>query len=352
MKKNIFKILIFSILSILIGAIIPGVIMFNFNIFSENDIIDRLDFKAKSIYDSELYYQKLIDKKKKILLDDIYLSHNKDIGQLLQSYEKLDMLSESLKYQKSVRIAPFYPNEILVLWVFLFFGLLNLIFSVKLKYSKKSIIKDLILFSGILIVFLRFNTWFRNSQLGQYGRRIYSYANYDISPVGFFVQEIQAWFSVVLIAFVFVKWINYSDYIRRKLLNTHDISIFHYQITIRKFRKIYLEWQISSFLVAVSFIFYTFYFYNMIYSEKDLRYVPHAIVVHCVWLLLWVTVSYPLFLVKNYQIHLRESIIIKSGDALINENMNETIIPISNQILTAMLSTLAFLAPLITNLLK
>lgn len=352
MKNNILKILFFAIFSIFIGAIIPGLIMFNCNIFTENDIIDRLDSKVKSIYISELKYQNIVDKKKGIILDSIYSNSNQDLDILLQSYEKLSALSESLKHEKEVRIAPFYPNEILVLWVFLYFGLLNLVFNIRLRRVKKPFAKDLVFLSLTLIVFLRFNTWLRNTSIGEYGRKIYSYANFDISPVGFFVQEIQAWISVVLIAFVFVKWINYSDYIRNMLLRTHEISIIHYQITIRKFRKIYLEWQISSFLVAVSFIFYTFYFYNMIYSERDLRYIPHALVVHSVWLLLWIVISYPLFLIKNYQIHLRESIIIQNGDISINENMNEAIIPISNQVLTAILSAFAFLAPLITNLLK
>jgi len=359
-KKLIIKTLIFLVLSIVVGIFIPGYISYRNNSFSKQDIFNRLDsFQQIKIITNNLTNEAIKRRKADLLYSirdttqKLSLQQIKEINVAIESLNKI----EELAIDKSITLSPFYPkSKLLLLWPFLYFGLTVLAFLVKPKYNYKINRKLFWTVLILLTIFVRWPTWMRNTIVGKIDRIVYSVFNYDISKVGFFLQEIQSILSLALMTFIICKWLSYTENLRHKLLTNTRFSELYFLKIIKDLRSVYQEWQISSLFLALSFGYYTYYFWAIIHDTKDYRYLPHAIIIHVVWGLMWFVISLPLITVKNYQINYKENILRQQilptlvttiDKDTINLILSEDPISSQNQIITALISGATFLLPIL-----
>jgi hypothetical protein len=359
-KKLIVKTLLLLILSIVVGIFIPGFINYQNNSFSKQDIFNRLDStKQKKILANNL--QKETIKKRKADLLQVIKDTTQKISsqQIKETEEAIQSLNkiEDLTNDNSISLSPFYPkSKLLLLWPFLYFGLSVLAFLVRPKYSYK-INKKLFWTTLILLtVFVRWPTWMRNTFIGQIDRVVYSISNYDISKVSFFLQEFQSLLSLMLLTIIICKWLSYAENLRHKLLTNTKFSELYFLKIVKDLRSVYQEWQLCSLFLALSFGYYTYYFWATIHETNDYRYLPHAIIIHVVWGLTWFVISLPLITIKNYQLNFKENFLRQQisptltttiNKDTINLILNEDPISSQNQTITALISGATFLLPII-----
>lgn len=361
LTKGVITVLLLALSSVAIGIFLPGFINYQNHSFSTKDIFDRLDSTNQNKIKREEYNSKMIAKRKSELLavisDTTQNLSPQNIFEITKSIENLNKLEQYGK-DTSIKLMPFYPkSKLLLLWPFLYFGLSILAFFIRPKYKYNIDLRAFATILILLIVFIRWPTWTRNTAIGNIDRVVYSIANFDISKLGFFVQEAQSIVSIVLMSIIICKWLSYSENLKRKLLTNTRFSELYYLKIVKDLRSIYQEWQLCSIFLALAFGYYTYYFWATINETNDFRYLPHAIIIHVVWGLIWFAISMPLFTIKNYQINFKENFLRQqvSPTLLLTKANNEALTlilkedPISsqNQSITALISGATFLLPII-----
>jgi hypothetical protein len=359
LTKSIITVLLLAIGSILLGVFVPGFINYQNKSFSREDIINRLDEKTRSRIIADEQRLKTINDRKFELLKTIQdtslnLSPQK-ASEIREGIENLNIIEEYSR-DKSFNLSPFYPkSKLLLLWPFLYFGLSVLVILIKPRYKCKIPTRFFITLFLLLVVFMRWPTWVRNTFIGKMDRVVYSVANYDVSKLGFFIQEAESVISIILITIIICKWVSYAENLKRKLLANTKFSELYYLKVIKELRFIYQEWQLCSIFLAIAFGYYTYFFWATINETNDFRYLPHAIIIHVVWGMIWLVISFPLLIVKNYQVNFRENFLRqqlssnfeKSDNNKLDLIFKEDPISTQNQTLTALIGGITFLLPVL-----
>lgn len=99
-----------------------------------------------------------------------------------------------------------------------------------------------------------------------------------------------------MIALTLLQWSGYFTYWRNEILEDIKDS-YNNCITdlCIAFNRQFVHWQICSVLIAIAFIPYTYFFWKYVIVLGDARYTYHAIVVHFMWGVVWLTISAPVF---------------------------------------------------------
>ncbi|MDN3549328.1 hypothetical protein [Mucilaginibacter aquaedulcis] len=352
------KIIVLSLICVVLGVFLPGFIMYLNDTFWEKDIVNKLDPSIKAKYIKNRDFNLALEHRKRILFTSLADTNENLSTKQIDEIYKSSIILDKLKMGPSIQIAPYYPkSRLLILWPFAYFGLSCLAFLIKLNSKFRISIRDFFRYTFLLIIFTRWPTWLRNTDIGNINRVIYSANNFDVSKLGFFMQEIQSLISILLVAYIFCKWLGHSQNLNLAYSKNKNFSQSYFLKLSRNLRFIYQQWQISSILLASSFGFYTFHFWLMIHDNHDYRYMPHAIILHLFWGLTWCIITIPLYLTKEYYTSLKEMYLMnqfsnQNMELSPNENIKNLIIsgdPIStqNQTVTTIISGVAFLFPLI-----
>jgi hypothetical protein len=223
---------------------------------------------------------------------------------LTAALELRKFLAEELKKRKPpVAATGFYLSNTMILWcaLYLCLGWLAFVVGPNISYKpyKRFALKFLVLFLGILL-FYRFPIWMRNFLFYKEGRVYYGSANYDIDIWGFFAQESMGLVVALLLTLIWLQWSHFYTQ-RRKELAAEIVSdplkeAFDYEKNER-LATTFMHWQVNSLILAVGFIWYTYFFWDIILRTGDQRYVLNALIIHILWLVSWVLISMPLVIV-------------------------------------------------------
>jgi hypothetical protein len=200
-----------------------------------------------------------------------------------------------------IRLNAFYLGNTMLLWpaIYTFLGWLIFIFPPAVKETSFRLSWKRILFLSIAIIVLyRWPTWWRNTPLGDdEGRVFYGNANLDTDRIGFVVQETLGWAVAALVAVVWLQWSGYYTEIISQLAAKSTKDPIEEALNpdwCKRISNMFLHWQIASTLLALAFLWYTIYFWHTVILRDDLRYLPHAIIVHIVWIITWLIISLPM----------------------------------------------------------
>lgn len=289
-----------AFVALIIGVFVPGYIQYKRNTFFREDIIEKIKDKdiREAIYTFELRKQELkmsLDKIDKSIIDAARLNHSDSIVKLIDAYDQV--FRHINQRQEPYHISPVYLDPLIIVWIFFYISFIWLIilFSPKIKHSFFEL-ENILFFLGLWF-FYRAPTWLRNSQPFRYKeRKVYAGTNIDVDIPSFILQEFQAGLVCILIMLVLLKWTEYFMYWRNELKT--DIKKNHHNLfgdLCTAFHRQFIHWQICSILIAIAFIPYTYFFWKYVIVLGDVRYIYHALVVHVLWGVVWLTISAPVF---------------------------------------------------------
>ena len=198
-------------------------------------------------------------------------------------------------------------------------------------------------FGVLFFIFLNWSNWWRNTPWGQSDRTLFSYAHFDISPLGFAMQELQILGMMILCGYVAALLIDYAP-----AIPCPDSSG---PVELSKFTKREFEiWQIRSVLLAIAFLPWTIFYWRIVTSVGETRYFPSAISMHVIWAILWLLASAPAWRAFHaWQEFSVTSSAEKSADDMKKIQMLE---PVSRSIFvgSAVASTISFAYPIFQSL--
>jgi hypothetical protein len=130
------------------------------------------------------------------------------------------------------------------------------------------------------------------------GRKLYSFVHWDISPLGFLLQEGRILGMMILVSMFVIL----ADSVSRELVRSSNRP-FTQPVSLPKLASEALEnleilriWQFSSLILAVIFVPWTYFYWDHIVSLGDKRFLPSAIGIHLIWFLCWYQATRPLIL--------------------------------------------------------
>jgi hypothetical protein len=232
------------------------------------------------------------------------LSHIKDAA---------DFENQQIKSLKpSIDLVPFYPYTLkhlngMVPVGFFCFGILLFVippvpkeFSLRWKrenltcwWKSPSSLKWAF-FSVIVLTDYHTPILIRNFLPLNEGRTVYGYSNIDISPISFLVMFVMDTIFMVLLVLIWAKWLAISTEVKRDL---EEGKAFEYTLdpkVLKQLSELYINWQITSVLVAMPFLGFTFFYYDFMLKAHDERYLPQALNSHLLWAVTWIVISLPL----------------------------------------------------------
>jgi hypothetical protein len=126
---------------------------------------------------------------------------------------------------------------------------------------------------------------------------VYAYPNWDVDKPSFFLQEFNALIVAMLILELLRRWYFYFMQWRKELhesRNGNSIDNKQVFMLINCLSRQFIHWQVCSIIFAGAFLPYTVLFWLYVSKYADLRYLPHAIIVHVLWGMCWLAISLPL----------------------------------------------------------
>jgi hypothetical protein len=305
--------------ALLLGVAYPGVAAYLANVFYEDQVIETIRAKPSLKKQADAYNE--FEARQKSIAAQItkvesYLATMNLTQDNLAQVERAVSLRKTLEDQKNaappIRLSAFYLGSTMHLWpaMFTFLGCLIFMFPPPLErpFSKTITLKRALLLAGIIVLVYRWPTWFRNTPYGQEGRISYGSNNIDVDPLGFFVQESLGFMVALLVAVTFLKWFAYYFQVKAVLASVQDkdpITELLKPGLSERLAHMFLHWQISSILLTLGFVWYTIFFWQMVIVYKDMRYTPHAVIVHSMWIMAWIAISLPLLITSYHWYRVR-----------------------------------------------
>lgn len=286
-----------SIVSFLIGTIVPGIVSYSAGVFYETQIQKTMQNKLPQFPEfarnRERYEEfNAVVKRYDQILADTSVDASKNIADLVKVRDYYS--AEASKAARQSSTFPFFLSPIMLLWtgVYTSFGCLVFILSPAVndadrKYSYRQTL------TVVAAPFMLYEcpVWFRNFVLSNEGRRVYSFANRDIAILPFVMQEFNSIFAFLLLAAFWKQWLNYLVACRRMVaMETGTLSIE----SAERLTSMFVHWQAASAILALGFICFTSGFWDLIVLRNDQRYILPALVIHCVWAISWLLISLPL----------------------------------------------------------
>ncbi len=101
-------------------------------------------------------------------------------------------------------------------------------------------------------------------------------ANYDVSRVAFWLQELNTVLFRLLLSVVCFQWLRFAGTL------SHMKPESHATLTSATgcVSDVFLRWRLTSLLVALSFFPFTTFYWDLVVHAKDTRFLPAAIILH------------------------------------------------------------------------
>jgi hypothetical protein len=241
-------------------------------------------------------------------------------------------------------------NSYIILGVFLF-----IIYPIYLRQCFKW--KTLFLGIGVLLLFHMPN-WFRNSELGNMGRTIYSYVNYDIDKQSFWLQELRGYlFSILLASFWAIGEIQLRRITAKVNSIDKDVSFDSLALLAFRVKRSFYQWQRDILLVLILFLPWTWFYWENITQHGDTRYMFAALVFHSFWIITIAIISSPFLMSRYIFWKLKTKLILSFANQSSTEN-NITLIkeiepyPKEQLFLSSIATVITLVSPLLQGFFK
>jgi hypothetical protein len=281
-------------------VVLPGIIAHSGNVFYPEDIRKHLPDDANQRLKQYESLQSQLGIRISSL-DSQIASMGKDpnasllalIGERENTQQRLEAL------QPPITMIGFYPSPEFLLFPSIYSFLGWMLFGIKLRHNDTAAGKELglrsILIGLLIYAFYEWPLWVRNfSQMGQKGRVVYSYPNWDVHKGSFVMQEIVIFGFAYLIACVWRRWVNELNHISREIKEAEHESFYSYRVS-EPVTNSFINWTYSSAILCLGFLFFTTFYWSLIAKVRDERYLLSAIIAHALWAFSWTIISLPFF---------------------------------------------------------
>ena len=292
--------------ALLLGIVLPFVVNYAAGTLDSDGVKTHLEPAPKALLqpvdDASKRRHRALDAVEERLLVAATAAAHEPVSELLQ------LKTQLLKEEKEPRpiVIYGYLNDNMPLWPLFYAGLgwlATLLVPGRIGKptwpTGKVTIRVPVLFFCILI-FYRWPAWYRNSPpLGQIGRKVYAYSNRDVSHSAFWAQEIMAALVCVLLTIVWEQWLRFFEQRSRELDEQVSAPAGSMIIDPRRIERLhdtFLHWQLSSVMLAIAFLYSTFFFWARVAVDSDRRYIADALSTHLLWITTWLIISAPLFI--------------------------------------------------------
>jgi hypothetical protein len=193
----------------------------------------------------------------------------------------------------------------------------------------------------LLFLLWGWSNWWRNTPFGHTDRRLFSYAHFDITALGFVTQEFQAFGMMILCGYLIVCCLDYISVTSFTIADPGELS---------NLAKCQFEaWQSQSVLLLVAFLPWTLFYWRTATSIGDHRYMPSAIGIHLIWILIWALITAPAWCaIREWQKLLTSYTSLKSVDEIKKIRMLD---PVSrnSKLASAIAAGVSLVYPLLQN---
>ncbi len=136
--------------------------------------------------------------------------------------------------------------------------------------------------------------WARNTFLTSEARKVFSFANYEISAPCFWMQEVNTLIFFLILWGVLAQWSTFYAVRRVELRRARVEQIGMH--TLRLVTDTFIHWQAASVILGLGFIIFTGVFWDLVIVSGDRRYLLPAFVMHALWAWSWWIISLPLLI--------------------------------------------------------
>lgn len=269
-----------------------------------------------------------------------------------------------------IKVLPFYLdlNTFLWSWLYICFGLIIFLLNPS-KLGFKGVFQQpfkLLMITTLLFVSYRWPTYFRNFILNTEAQTIFAAANYSVSHFYFYTQEVIIFILFILLSIIILQNVDYyyevvSELNSEKLTSQNCVIRLFNPITTERLSNIYRNWQITSVLLSLGFVFYSETFWKYVIQYNDFRYLPSAVIIHSIWVIVWIIISIPLLHVWHnwhlLKLECKESL-QQQNDGKNNSDLTLQMIdglqpiPSLNITVTSLTALISFLLPIVNSLHK
>jgi hypothetical protein len=345
---------IVAVFTTLIGLILPGLTAYKVGIFDEESMSKTMAAKLppEEQRDIEHYRATKAAAKEKIKEIDSIFASNQILSndQVSSLNAQLSIAHRLVTADPPVTFLPFYLSSGMLTWVFTLTPLawLALVFYPGISPFEQLKIGKVFACALLGYISYQWTVWMRYFVLQNNGRKVIGFANYDVSHATFWFQEFHTILFWTLMSMVAFQWLAVADFNSRKSRVAGETLS---QMT-SDLSKAFLQWQLTSLLLALSYFPFTTFYWNLIVTFHDLRFLTAAIILHTMWLIIWAIISTPLFQSwkrwQEFKINAFEDILGGKTDGASLETLNAAE-PIGDwaKAISASLTALSFLGPLL-----
>lgn len=351
--KDFRNIILLFLTSVFITVIIPGIFSSIGGTFYLADIkakISKVETNKLIEFDNQT---KLLDsqialsnKQINSFLSDTVLSSSFSLDELLKLKEKL--ITEKQNLKPPISLIPYYLNPQMLLWLGIYAAFFLMIYlllkeqNIKVRFSKSNFGLSLLVY-----FFYEWPLWLRNFVLTNKGRTVYAYPNFDIDKYSFFCQEFIIYFFCLLATILITISMETSN--KKEKIEEEPDDTNKFLILSTYYSTAYRNWFIHSAILALGFLSFTGFFWRLVFTYGDQRYILSALNAHVLWALCWVAISLNLLrFMQQFEKTKREILRNSPDDKTLKIVMEHQ--PANN--LTLIISGIASLATFLLPLLK
>jgi len=354
-------------LGLFLGLVCRGALAYACGVFSEAQVEAKLPEASRA--ELERFREEQASRIRLLAQLEEQLGSTPSPEMLRASQELRDRLKSATP---PVRIIAFLFSDTMLLWPLLYTTLGWLVFLLApsshlpwYRLGSRALPWALVIYAAY-----RWPTVLRASFPQATNRRIFAAANWDISPPYFIGQEATVFLFLLLVAAVWVQWSNHTLEVRWRLAQAprDPLRYVTSDELVGELAEEYSRWRIASVALAAGFLGYTGYFWGVLVTASDQRYLASAVIIHAIWATTWGILSQPLVVRWREWSRRRTKVILslvesslstragkKSHEKMpleegkVAADLLREVVPISQSsvILTAITAAVSFFAPLL-----
>lgn len=282
-----------ALLSVLVGAVLPGLVAFHEGVFFRDQTEQRVRSRradADKVLEAFDKQTARINLEISVLDGKIAAAGPGDNAvPALISLRQADRLQ--LEKKLAISIQPFYLHVLMYFWPVMYCGLSTVIFILRPSGAQRSLrstlrAPTLLLALGIFVGFVVPFVFrvFAAPSFAQ-GRTVYAYCNPDISLVSFLIQLLNFVLMCLLLAVIWTEWSEFASEQRVALLQASEEAPAADFRLLSELSRQFFRWQVTFLAISVGFATYTGVFWTQIVRNGDKRFWYEAIAAHGIWVI-------------------------------------------------------------------
>jgi nitrogen fixation-related uncharacterized protein len=296
-----------TLIAVAVTIFLPGAIAWKDGVFNDKDVRARLSQKADHFQEAVQSLKTYENEKGRLeqsinaLQTELDSINDKAQQQDFDFYFHLleERHRELTSLQAPIFTLGFFLSQQMLLWPAIYASLGCLLFAspgwkrqVDLRFWR-----NLVALGLFIYFFYEWPLWTRNFLLGQRGRTVFAYTNFDIDPLSFFTQELTIMGFGFLLGAVWLRWTFLAEKV--EIENARDSGPDYLNLRfVQRLQHSFYTWAFSSLALGLGFVYFTTFFWSLVAHYHDQRYIVSAFLAHSLWVTTWIFLSVPL--AKNW----------------------------------------------------